>query len=166
MGSQAVEQETVNMYKVIAVVVGIFVGQMLARPEGYEYGEGRTITDEALRKFYYDLYDQENDNHDNHDRHQIDIDDYFDDALGTVGKEKLKDEEKPLSKFGKANVNKTPKNTKAIRKNPALKSVNKQAETSLPPAQTQVPAVDAASSSRDPTFVLSRLLFHLSQLPQ
>merc|ERR1711915_68738 len=144
MGSQAEEQETVNMYKVIAVVVGIFVGQMLARPEGYEYGEGRTITDEALRKFYY----------------------YFDDALGNVGKDKLKDEEKPLSKFEKANVNKTPKNTKAVRKNPTLKSLNKQAETSLPPAQSEAPTVDAASSSRDPTFVLSRLLFHLSQLPQ
>ena len=86
------------MQKIGACLLGLLVGLSSARPEGFEYGgEGRAITDEALRKFYYDLYDQENDSQDNHDRHQIDIDDYFDDSVGDAPKEEHKVETPELN---------------------------------------------------------------------
>ena len=142
------------------------LGQGWGRPEGFEYGEGRAITDEALRKFYYDLYDQENDNQDNHDTHQIDIDDYFDDSVGDAAKEDHK-VETPEHNFNNFNKHKkAAQKVKETNRKPISKSVGKGVEAPKisSPVSSQSPA--ESSGSRDPTFVLSQLLFHLSQLPQ
>ena len=155
------------MQKIGACLLGLLVGLSSARPEGFEYGgEGRAITDEALRKFYYDLYDQENDSQDNHDRHQIDIDDYFDDSVGDAPKEEHKVETPELN-FKNFNKNKkTPQRTKPVNPKPILKSVSKGSAPSQISSPTPSQSQAESSGSRDPTFVLSQLLFHLSQLPQ
>ena len=154
------------MEKLGAVLLCLTVGQLYGRPDGFEYTEGRAITDEALRKFYYDLYDQENENLDNHDGHQIDIDDYFDDSVGDTAKEEHR-VETPEKIFEKAKVEKkTQQVIKPGRINPILKSVGKQAVPAPVSSPSLPPPAGEAAGSRDPTFVLSRLLFHLSQLPQ
>ena len=155
-----------KMQIIAAALLCLAVGQIYGRPEAYEYGEGRAITDEALRKFYYDLYDQETDNQDNHDTHQIDIDDYFDDSIGDTAKEEHK-VETPEHNFGKVKVQKkVSQKTKSTKINPILKSVGKQAIPAPASPPSSIPPVSETGGSRDPTFVLSRLLFHLSQLPQ
>ena len=156
------------MQRIGTAFLCLAVGVILGRPEGqFEYGEGRAITDEALRKFYYDLYDQENDSQDNHDSHQIDIDDYFDDSVGDTAKEEHK-VETPEHNFEKPKVftKKVSQKNKSTNPNPILKSVGKQAvppQISSPSSEQEAPEI---SGARDPTFVLSQLLFHLSQLPQ
>jgi hypothetical protein len=154
------------MQKIGAAFLCLAVGQIYGRPESYEYGEGRAITDEALRKFYYDLYDQETDNEDNHDSHQIDIDDYFDDSIGDTAKEEHK-VQTPAHNFEKAKVQKkVSQKTKSTKINPILKSVGKQAVPAPASSPSSILPVSEAGGPRDPTFILSRLLFHLSQLPQ
>ena len=52
--------------------------------------QGRALTDEALRKFYYDLYDQETEP-DPSQSHQFDLGDYFDSRPDKKAEEKKSD---------------------------------------------------------------------------
>ena len=107
-----------KMQKIGAAFLCLAMGQIYGRPEAYEYGEGRAITDEALRKFYYDLYDQNTDNQDSHDAHQIGIDDYFDGSVGDTAKEEHKGET-PEHNFEKVKVQKkVSQKTKSTKINP------------------------------------------------
>ena len=130
-----------------------------------EAKEGRGLMDEALKKFYFDLYDQDISDpvspSPGHEGHSFKFDDYFDtgnnDNLATIVTPaaivKKKDSIGTLNR----NTKLAPFPLPPPRNSPRVPVV---------PSQSQVTApASPASSSQDPTFVLSRLLFHLSQLP-
>ena len=64
---------------------------LVPRNTGLPYTQhGRALTDEALRKFYYDLYDQETEP-DPSQSHQFDLGDYFDSRPDKKAEEKKSD---------------------------------------------------------------------------
>ena len=133
-------------------------------PEAYKQGaEARGLMDEALKKFYFDLYDQEDGDgrgeadRSGHEGHSFKFDDYFVDqenihTPAIISKKKDKIEANPA--LLTRNTKLAPFPLPPPRTSPRLP---------VSPSQSQVPAVSAPA--QDPTFVLSRLLFHLSQLP-
>ena len=114
-------------------------------------------------RFYYDLYDGESEKTDGQanepESQSFNIDEYFDtaDTVDTAKNNNHKD------KHISDRSTKFPK--------PKQNNFNSAAATARP---TSSPAFNQAAAGgvpdvrdlRDPTFVLSRLLFHLSQLPQ
>ena len=141
-------------------------------PEAYKQGgEARGLMDEALKKFYFDLYDQEDEagpgsQSPGHEGHTFKFDDYFDtgnDNLASIvtpaiGKKKDSIETGPS--INNRNTKLAPFPLPPPRNSPRLPVSPSQSQVAAPPSTAAVPA-----SSQDPTFVLSRLLFHLSQLP-
>ena len=124
--------------------------------------------DEALKKFYFDLYDGEADGQEdapgNADSQSFNIDEYFetnDDA--SINKQKTSyatDRSTQINQFPKQQLNQIPSNKQQFLPQP------QKTFPPIVPSQSQPPApVSSSSSAQDPTFVLSRLLFHLSQLP-
>ena len=143
-----------------------------AAPEAYrqEAKEARGLMDEALKKFYFDLYDQEIEpvsQSPGHEGHSFKFDDYFDsgsnDNMATIVTPAVIGKKKDIS-LESALINN--RNTKLApfplpppRNSPRLPVAPSQSQVTAPPS----PA--SSAPSQDPTFVLSRLLFHLSQLP-
>ena len=134
-----------------------------ALPQGYQGGEAqaRGIMDEALKKFYFDLYDQDQEPHPalaptTADTHAFNIDEYFDTA--EAGPSSTPGPRLPASRSTRGSSSSFPSPRP------------KQQFSVFPPAAPYQVAVSPApaaltSSAQDPTFVLSRLLFHLAQLP-
>ena len=132
-----------------------------ALPQGYQGGEAqaRGIMDEALKKFYFDLYDQDQEPHPalapaTADTHAFNIDEYFDTA--EAGPSSTPGPRLPASRSTRVSSSSFPSPRP------------KQQFSVFPPAAPSQVAVSPApltSSAQDPTFVLSRLLFHLAQLP-
>ena len=142
-------------------------------PEAYKQGgEARGLMDEALKKFYFDLYDQEDEAEPGspspgHEGHTFKFDDYFDtgnDNVASIVTPAIGKKKDSIIESGPSINN---RNTKLApfplpppRNSPRLPVSPSQSQVAAPPSPAAVPA-----SSQDPTFVLSRLLFHLSQLP-
>ena len=134
-----------------------------ALPQGYQGGEAqaRGIMDEALKKFYFDLYDQDQEPHPalappTADTHAFNIDEYFDTA--EAGPSSTPGPRLPASRSTRVSSSSFPSPRP------------KQQFSVFPPAAPSQVAVSPApapalASAQDPTFVLSRLLFHLAQLP-
>ena len=141
-----------------------------AAPEAYrqEPKEARGLMDEALKKFYFDLYDQDEDpvspGPGHSEGHSFKFDDYFDlgnnDNMATIvtpaviGKKK---DSLESTSINNRNTKLAPFPLPPPRNSLRLPVAPSQSQVAAPPSP--------ASSSQDPTFVLSRLLFHLSQLP-
>ena len=153
---------------VLFTLISSFISRLNGQPQGYQakgQQEPRGIMDEALKKFYFDLYDgaDTEDEDDtaggvggNHDSHSFNIDDYFDAQENSVNKKQDKFEQAPRYPDNRS----TKINNKFVTPRPLA----------LPPppppsSPLQSPTAPAPASANDPTFVLSRLLFHLSQLP-
>ena len=138
-------------------------------PQVYQ-SQHRGIMDEALKKFYFDLYDGETDGLKTDGQESepasqsFNIDEYFDsmDTSNNINNEKQKQEKdifiKPSISDRSTSFHKPKQNIFAAAK-PTSSPAFSQAAVPGAPAAT-------AGTGRDPTFVLSRLLFHLSQLPQ
>ena len=154
----------------------------LPGPQGYQTkSEARGIMDEALKKFYFDLYDHDTDGTDstapNSDSTGFSIEDYFDTSADPLNKKS--DDMKPTPpKYAPAPDNRSsgPRNnffatpTPYIPKSPsALPQPVPQAvappASGAAPHQSQTPGASNTIPAADPTLILSRLLFHLSQLP-
>ena len=137
-----------------------------AAPGAYrqEPKEARGLMDEALKKFYFDLYDQDEEpvspGPGHSEGHSFKFDDYFDsgnDNIVTpavIGKKK---DSLESTSINNRNTKLAPFPLPPPRNSPRLPVAPSQSQVAAPPSP--------ASSSQDPTFVLSRLLFHLSQLP-
>ena len=140
-----------------------------AVPQAYK-SQHRGIMDEALKKFYYDLYDGETEGlktdgqETQAESQSFNIDEYFDtvDTSANNNNDKHKQENNiflPPSISDRSTIFPKQNNFSSAPAKP----------TSAPSAQqAKVPGGPevAKTQARDPTFVLSRLLFHLSQLPQ
>lgn len=123
-------------------------------------------------RFYYDLYDGESEKTDGQanepESQSFNIDEYFDtvDTADTAKNNNLKDkQEKHI--FVKPSM--SDRSTKFPKpKQNHFNSVAAAARPTSSPAFNQAAAGGApdVTDRRDPTFVLSRLLFHLAQLPQ
>ena len=137
-----------------------------ALPQGYQGGEAqaRGIMDEALKKFYFDLYDQDQEPHPalappTADTHAFNIDEYFDTA--EAGPSSTPGPRLPVSRSTRVSSSfpsPRPKQQFSVFP-PAAPSPS---QVAVSPAPAPAPAL---ASAQDPTFVLSRLLFHLAQLP-
>ena len=108
------------------------------RPDSYQDRELGNIKDQDLLKFYEEFYDQEDDEGIPLHRKST-IDEYLD-----YPEEHKDDVSIPSSK-----------NTKKI----STKQTQKENSNKLQPSSS------LSVGEKDPTFVLSKLLFHLSQLP-
>ena len=106
-----------------------------ANPNSYKQSLVRDIADEDIRKFYTDFYDH-HDGEENADDRKSTIDDYPDYT------EELTDD-KHTQKSNEENT----KSVETDDSSASLKATNKSVVR------------------KDPTFVLSKLLFHLAQLP-
>ena len=115
-------------------------------------------------RFYYDLYDGESEKTDGQanepETQSFNIDEYFD----TV------DTADTAKNNNKHEINIFPKPSIIDRSTKFPKPKQKQFNA-VAAKPTSVPAFNQAAAGgapdvRDPTFVLSRLLFHLAQLPQ
>ena len=139
-------------------------------PEAYKQGgEARGLMDEALKKFYFDLYDQEDEagpGSPGNEGHTFKFDDYFDTGNNNLASivtpviGKKKDSMDPGPSVDNRNTKLASFPLPPPRNTPRLPVSPSQSQVAAPPSPAAVPA-----SSQDPTFVLSRLLFHLSQLP-
>ena len=139
-----------------------------AAPQDYQSHRG--IMDEALKKFYFDLYDGETDGLKTGGRepepqsHSFNIDDYFDvDSSTNNNNDKAKQENNvfvPPSISDRSTIFQKPK------QNNFASTPTTAKPSSSASFQQAVARPASPEGGRDPTFVLSRLLFHLSQLPQ
>ena len=118
-------------------------------------------------RFYFDLYDGESEKTDGQtnepESQSFNIDEYFDtvDTVDTAKNNNHKDKHEN-NNFVKPNI--SDRSTKFPKpKQNHFNSV--AAKPTSSPAFNQA-AAGVAPDVRDPTFVLSRLLFHLAQLPQ
>ena len=118
-------------------------------------------------RFYFDLYDGESEKTDGQtnepESQSFNIDEYFDtvDTVDTAKNNNHKDKHENNS-FVKPNI--SDRSTKFPKqKHNHFNSAAARPTSS--PAFNQA-AAGGAPDVRDPTFVLSRLLFHLAQLPQ
>ena len=145
-----------------------FISKLNGQPQGYQakgQQEPRGIMDEALKKFYFDLYDGADPEDEdaagvgggNHDSHSFNIDDYFDTQDSGMNKkqDKIEPPRYPDNRSAKISNKFITPPLRALPSPPPLPSSPLQSPAAAP----------AQASSSDPTFVLSRLLFHLSQLP-
>ena len=137
-----------------------------ALPQGYQGGEvqARGIMDEALKKFYFDLYDQDQEPHPalappTADTHAFNIDEYFDTA--EAGPSSTPGPRLPASRSTRVSSFPSPRPKQQYSVSPPGAPAPSQVGVS---PVTPAPAAPLASA-QDPTFVLSRLLFHLAQLP-
>lgn len=129
--------------------------------------EARGLMDEALKKFYFDLYDGDEDGQDapgNADSQSFNIDDYFE-TNDNVKEQKIK-----LATDRSASINQQYQQPPPVQKQflpPQPQTQQHPSPFPIVPSQSQAAPAPASGSqsSQDPTFVLSRLLFHLSQLP-
>ena len=119
-------------------------------------------------RFYYDLYDGESEKTDGQtnepESQSFNIDEYFDtvDTMDTAKNNNHKDKQENNS-FVRPGPSIPDRSTKFPKpKQPHFNS----AAAKPSPAFNQAAAAGGAPDVRDPTFVLSRLLFHLAQLPQ
>ena len=139
-------------------------------PEAYKQGgEARGLMDEALKKFYFDLYDQEDEagpgeqTSGGHESNTFKFDDYFennDNMANTPTIGKKKDSIENVPSINNRNTKLAPFPLPPPRTSPRLTVSPSQSQVSAPASPPS-----SSASSQDPTFVLSRLLFHLSQLP-
>lgn len=154
----------------VFALLSSFISRLNGQPQGYQakgQAEPRGIMDEALKKFYFDLYDGADPEDDdvtvpsgiNHDSHSFNIEDYFDSQDSGMNKKQEKTEPPryPDNRSTKINNKFITPPPRALPPPPPL--------SSSPLQSPSVPSAPAQASSSDPTFVLSRLLFHLSQLP-
>ena len=138
----------------------------LARAQAYQGGEAqaRGIMDEALKKFYFDLYDQDQEPHTalappTADTHAFNIDEYFDTA--EAGPSSTPGPRLPAARSTRVSSFPSPRPKQQYSVfPPAAPAPSQVAVSPVSPA----PAAPLASA-QDPTFILSRLLFHLAQLP-
>ena len=138
----------------------------LARAQAYQGGEAqaRGIMDEALKKFYFDLYDQDQEPHTalappTADTHAFNIDEYFDTA--EAGPSSTPGPRFPAARSTRVSSFPSPRPKQQYSVSPPGAPAPSQVGVS---PVTPAPAAPLASA-QDPTFVLSRLLFHLAQLP-
>ena len=140
----------------------------LARAQAYQGGEAqaRGIMDEALKKFYFDLYDQDQEPHTalappTADTHAFNIDEYFDTA--EAGPSSTPGPRLPAARSTRVSSFPSPRPKQQYSVFPPAAPAPSQVAVS-PVTPAPAPAAPLASA-QDPTFVLSRLLFHLAQLP-
>ena len=141
-----------------------------ALPQGYQGGEAqaRGIMDEALKKFYFDLYDQDQEPHPalappTADTHAFNIDEYFDTA--EAGPSSTPGPRLPASRSTRVSSSfPSPRPKQQFSVFPPAAPSQVAVSPVSPVSPAPAPAVPLASA-QDPTFVLSRLLFHLAQLP-
>ena len=116
-------------------IISIFLVHILVSGITARHSRLNNIGDEDLRQFYFDFYDEETST----DDRKSTIDDYLD----------YQEEQN--------DVLSTQTNTvESIKDKPNEEENSDKPESSVP--------VVASLSERDPTFVLSKLLFHLAQL--
>ena len=110
----------------------------------------RGVQDKTLRKFYHELYGQKEE-----EEKRKNIKDFL---SGSDTEEKKGKQVNTI--LGSKNIEKTPaekrkpRTIQFVTESPISRSVEKK--------QADIPT---PANGRDPTFVLSKLLFHLSQLP-
>ena len=132
--------------------------------------------DEALKKFYYDLYDGETEGFKTDgqetqaESQSFNIDEYFDnvDTAANNNNDKHIQENNifvPPSISDRSTIFPKPKQNH-FSSTPAKPTPAPSAQQASVPAGSEGAREQARDQARDPTFVLSRLLFHLSQLPQ
>ena len=153
------------MLGLLAITITTLATFISAAPEAKE---GRGLMDEALKKFYFDLYDQDisdpmpvSPSPGLSEGHSFKFDDYFD----TGNNDNLATIVTPAAIVKKKDSIGTPNRNTKLAPFP-LPPPRNSPRLPVAPSQSQVTApASPVSSSQDPTFVLSRLLFHLSQLP-
>ena len=129
-----------------------------AAVEPYEAAMERQIQDNVLRKFYIDMNSEDMDSlyQPQTANHGFSIEDYFD------TEDKVEDSGTDLSRIS----------TEQIKKVLQAAAISQQQQD--PPdtfaaeqlqAEEEEVEAEAGQNARDPSFVLSRLLYHIAQLP-
>ena len=123
------------------ITICVMVVSSQGLPDKYQSTMVRGVQDKALRKFYHELYGQQEEK-----KKQKTIEDFL------SGNDT--DEKKGTEVHNIKQEKRKPRTIQFVTESPISRSVEKK--------QADIPT---PANGRDPTFVFSKLLFHLSQLP-